>query len=156
MKMRPLVEADYPALWEIVQVEEPFADRLIYDEFVRAMRIREGFTVLNNTGEIVGYVAFSCFIPGCAITLNATIKKEFHGRWLNRQILWQMFDFPFNKLGLVRVSSFAFEGVTERAARGLMQIGFIWEGRSRKAFKVAGNFYNVLHFGMLREECRWI
>ena len=67
-----------------------------------------------------------------------------------------VFDYPFEILGLRRVSSYSIEGVTDKAGRFLEGLGFKQEGVIRnRARKPDGSYADIKIYGLLREEARW-
>lgn len=72
-------------------------------------------------------------------------------RWLTRNILGKIFEYPFKQLECVRVTALApFRNSHTRAF--LEKIGFQQEGIMRRGFKDD----DCVIYGMLREECKWI
>jgi RimJ/RimL family protein N-acetyltransferase len=72
-------------------------------------------------------------------------------RWMNRQILFAAFDYPFNQLGVRRITGLV-PGKNMQARGFDEHIGFRLEGVMRNALKDD----DILVYGMLREECRWL
>lgn len=66
------------------------------------------------------------------------------------EFVFAAFDYPFNQVGLRRVSALA-RASNLRSIRLAQHLGFTLEGRLRRA---AGS-EDILLFGLLREECRW-
>lgn len=73
-------------------------------------------------------------------------------RWATRQVFWTAFAFAFLQLGCRRVSA-RVNAANTRARRLIEGAGFVLEGLLREAGHDRGN---VLIYGMLREECRWL
>ena len=57
----------------------------------------------------------------------------------------------FNNLGLSRIWANTLES-NIGAQKSLEKVGFVLEGRSRKAEYFAGRYFDKLHFGLLRDE----
>ena len=75
-------------------------------------------------------------------------------RWLFRAALFAFFDYPFNQLGLGRVTSTIPSGAATKPARKFCQhIGFRYEGSVREHYR---DGRDAVIFGMLRRECRWL
>jgi len=73
-------------------------------------------------------------------------------RWATRQVFWTTFAFAFLQLGCRRVSA-RVNASNKRARRLIEGAGFVLEGLLRSAGHDHGD---VLIYGMLREECRWL
>lgn len=74
------------------------------------------------------------------------------GNWLNRASLAVFFAYPFQDLGVRRIT--ALVPKKNRKSRNLSEkIGFVQEGCLRHAL-MNGDSYII--YGMLREECRWL
>lgn len=73
-------------------------------------------------------------------------------RWATRQVLRQLFSYPFHQLGLARIQVSI--PVESKGVRKFNEkLGFKFEGTGRKAHFLGGDM-DVL--SMLKEECRWI
>lgn len=71
--------------------------------------------------------------------------------WLTRSFLFAAFDYPFNQLGMRRVT--ALVPKKNKAARKFDEhIGFRYEGCLKHYF----DRDDMIVYGMLREDCRWI
>lgn len=157
----PLERKHYRRLWEIARKTEPFADRLIYDQYADILAKREGFVVCNAEGSVVGSILLSDYVPGLNVISHVVIAPEYRGRWLNKTMLRIFFEMIFVRLGLPKISSYAIAGLGETSlaiARFLKGLGFEQEGFARQAARApgSGKCYDVALFGMLREECPWI
>jgi hypothetical protein len=71
---------------------------------------------------------------------------------MNRAFLGEGFRYPFEQLGCKRVTGLV-PARNEVAARFDEHLGFIYEGRIRQ---VLPNGDDLLVYGMLREECRFL
>lgn len=100
-------------------------------------------------GEIAAVTVFDTFSGNdCQVHVASDGSRQ----WLTRQYLHMVFAYPFLQLKLRRITSL----VSEKNAPSLnfcQQSGFTREGCLRKA---AERGENLILFGMLREECRWI
>ena len=72
-------------------------------------------------------------------------------RWLNRDFLFAMFDYPFNQLGVNRITGLVAKKNKE-ARRFDEHLGFKYEGNMRHA--LADD--DMLIYGMLKRECKWL
>ena len=71
--------------------------------------------------------------------------------WATKAALHAMCDYPFNKLGVVRVTSLVARK-NKRARRMNEGVGFKLEGVVRKGF----GYDDCCIYGLLRHECRWL
>lgn len=103
---------------------------------------------LLENGRIVGGVVYTMY-TGNGIMMN--VAGGYKG-WINRAFLRAAFAYPFKQLGctrvsgLVRVDNFAAQQFDER-------LGFKREGLVRRG---DDDGTDLIMYGMLREECKWI
>lgn len=133
--------ADQPQLiegmcrWAGVQIGQSFDPK-----------ITSGISVLSDHGA--GVVLYTRYEPNISILMSAAGK----GTWITRESLAVFFGYPFQELGLRRVSTLVRR--KNKIARAFNEkLGFIREGCLRKA---APNGENLLVYGMLERECRWL
>lgn len=72
-------------------------------------------------------------------------------RWLTKELLKVMFHYPFIQLGVNRITGYV-AAKNKDAIKFDEKLGFVREGVLRKATKDD----DLIVYGMLREECRWI
>jgi RimJ/RimL family protein N-acetyltransferase len=108
-----------------------------------------GFGVLRN-GRLAAGVVFYNY-DARAGEIEVIIAAEGPG-WASREVLWTAFAYPFLQLGCRRVTARVNVG-NARARRLVEGAGFVLEGLLRRAGHDGGD---VLVYGMLREECRWL
>jgi RimJ/RimL family protein N-acetyltransferase len=92
---------------------------------------------------VVGYYNFTennCFL---------SIVGE--GRWLMKGFIPVFFRYPFTQLNKRRITTLTNQA-NPRALEFNRRLGFVEEGRMRKA---VGDI-DVILFGMLKEECRYL
>ena len=109
----------------------------------------EGTTIgVLTGGELAGGAVFSEYRGH---DIRASIAST-SPRWLSRDVLHQLFWYPFARLGCARITVLVSDDNprSERLARWL---GFVPEGRVRAGMSTGRD---ALVFGMLRPECRWI
>lgn len=101
----------------------------------------------NRHDQLMGGVFFTDYnVASVQIHVAA-----FQHNWLNRELLWTVFDLPFNVfnvrklLGLVRSTN-------KRAIRLDLKLGFVLETTVKDVFPDG----DMLVFSMLRENCRWL
>jgi|TARA_R100001530_G_scaffold3596_5_gene5285 RimJ/RimL family protein N-acetyltransferase len=72
-------------------------------------------------------------------------------KWLTREFLFAMFDYPFNQLGVRRITGLVPKKNTV-ARRFDTHLGFKYEGNMRNALPDD----DMIIYGMLREKCKWL
>lgn len=83
---------------------------------------------------------------------NICMHVAAEGRqWMTKAFLFAVFDYPFIQLQCDRVTAFV-ASKNARSRHFCERIGFKEEGRLREAH--AGD--DLIAFGMLKRECRWI
>jgi RimJ/RimL family protein N-acetyltransferase len=108
-----------------------------------------GFGVLRG-GRLAAGVVFYNY-DAHAGDIEVIIAAE-SPRWASREVFWTAFAYPFLQLGCRRVT--ARVNVSNLRARRLVEgAGFVLEGLMRRAGRDGGD---MLVYGMLREECRWV
>lgn len=82
---------------------------------------------------------------------HMTIASE-KPHWAGRLVLRALFDYPFNQLGVARVTAMTNQK-NKKSKNLLKRLGFMHEGCIRY-------YYNpnegALIYGMLKSECKWI
>lgn len=99
-------------------------------------------------GEIVGGVVYSMF-TGNGIMMNVASSNR---RWLTRTFLRAAFAYPFRQLGCTRVSGLVRVDNVD-AQRFDEHLGFVREGLIREG---DDDGTDLIMYGMLRRECRWL
>ena len=157
IELRRLTSEEWPGLYPIVLAGEPFAETFVptLSHFKAAMADCEAFGLFDG-GILFGVASFSNFVPLMDVCLHAVVDPAHRGRWISRSIFRDLFRYPFEELKLPRVSSYAMPDMTPKAGDALLRTGFKLEGRKRKAALFPDGYHDLLMFGMLREECRWI
>lgn len=103
---------------------------------------------LIDEHEILAVVIYNDFYAtGCAIHIAALPGR----RWLTKQFLFAAFDYPFRQLGYKRLTGYVASRNLE-AQRLDEHLGFKREGYLREMLPDD----DVIVFGMLRSECRWL
>lgn len=97
--------------------------------------------------QTLGVVVFDGFTP-FDVNMHIVIEDR---RCVTRRILKQVFDYPFNQLGLRRVTGLVPESNVDALSFDL-RLGFRPEGRKKWG---AGD-EDELILGMTKESCRWI
>jgi RimJ/RimL family protein N-acetyltransferase len=73
-------------------------------------------------------------------------------RWCTRGVLRGIFSYPFEQLGLARLTAVT-ESTNQSVRAFLCHIGFREEGVMRRGFPSGAD---AVIYGMLYEECRWL
>lgn len=104
-------------------------------------------SVLDDSGNLLGVVIYTRFtVTNCEMSVAAASPK-----FLSRRALRAFFGYPFNQLGLERVTSLISvdNAKSYKLCRGL---GFSVEGCLRKWFSPLDGMV----MGLLKEECKWL
>lgn len=104
---------------------------------------------LEEDGQLVAAVAFDQWYPP---SVSGHIASDGSRRWLNREFLHAMFDYPFRQLGCTRITAPIADGNAD-AVRFVTKLGFHPEGRLRKAMPDGSD---RLIYGLLKEDCKWL
>ena len=86
----------------------------------------------------------------CSVGLGIQ-KIEHRSKGYGSEAVRLILAYGFNNLGLNRIWANTLES-NIGAQKSLENVGFILEGRSRKAEYFAGRYFDKLHFGLLRDE----
>lgn len=73
-------------------------------------------------------------------------------KWCTRKVIKVIADYPFNQLGLNRVTAVIRESNTKSISL-TERIGFTKEGELRQYYK---DGESAMIYGMLKDECRWL
>lgn len=120
------------------------------------MRRGEGYGLSQG----IGWLKNGCLVAGVVYNEYNHVNINMHvasvGRhWLSREFLWAAFDYPFNQLGVKRISAFV-EDDNRAAIRFDEHLGFKHEARMVGAYEHDGKVGDILLLKMLREDCRWL
>lgn len=104
---------------------------------------------VNDAGELVAGVAYTNF-DGVNVVMDcAAVSKS---RWLDRRGLWAVFSYPFEQLGVLRVTALVPE--SNKESRKLVeQAGFEQEAALKRA---APGGEDMLVYRVFKEDCRWL
>jgi RimJ/RimL family protein N-acetyltransferase len=104
---------------------------------------------LEEDGELIAGVVFNMYTKaGICMHVAAAPGK----RWMTKDYLWRVFAYPFLQLNCNRVTGLVREDNIV-AQKFDEHIGFKREGLIRKG---ATDGSNIILYGMLKEECRWL
>lgn len=101
-----------------------------------------------NNGELIAGVVYQNYIKTSIDVHIAAIGR----RWATREFLGECCRYPFLTLGCRRMTGLV-PARNEEGARFDEKFGFTYEGRIRK---ILPNGDDLIVYGMLREECRWL
>jgi RimJ/RimL family protein N-acetyltransferase len=100
----------------------------------------------ERNGALIGGVVYND-LYACDISMSFAGE----GNWLTRRFLRAMFAYPFLQLGVKRVTGHVAVD-NEKSLRLAARLGGKREGLMREASPSG----DVVFFGMLRSECRWV
>ncbi|MDX3536456.1 GNAT family protein [Streptomyces sp. MB09-01] len=105
--------------------------------------------------RVIGTADYRDLDPWAGVaTLGITIgEREFWGQGHGSEAMRLLVDHLFGTFPLTRLQLDTWSG-NERAVRAFTRLGFREEGRRRAAVLLAGERYDEVLFGMLREEWR--
>lgn len=83
--------------------------------------------------------------------LSIILKKEFQGKGYGTLVMKKMIEFAFNKMNLYRLEAEVVE-FNEISIKMIEKLGFKKEGVLRKAKYSNGRYYDILRYGLLKDE----
>ena len=102
----------------------------------------------HKGGQIVAGVAYAEW-NGPNVVCH--IASDGTKRWMTREFLWTIFDFPFRQLKVKRITVCV--GIGNLASRRFVEhLGFTAEATLRQAHPTG----DLLVYAMFKEKCRWI
>ena len=104
---------------------------------------------LEEDNELIAGVAFNMYTKASICMHVAAMPGK---RWMTKNFLWRSFAYPFIQLGCNRVTGLVRED-NFVAQKFDEHLGFKREGLLRRA---CTDGQNMILYGMLREECRWL
>ncbi len=102
----------------------------------------------ERDGQIIAGVAYANWN---GVGVECHIASDRSRRWLTREYLWTIFDYPFNQLGAQRITVCVGEGNMD-SARFVKHLGFILEARLKKAHPTG----DLCIYRLLAHECRFL
>ncbi|TDN70396.1 GNAT family protein [Paraburkholderia sp. BL10I2N1] len=104
---------------------------------------------VERDGELIAGVVYDRY-TGNDICMH--VAAEPGARWATKQAMFRFFVYPFVQLKCSRVTGLV--GANNHAARRFDEhVGFVQEGLLRRGMEDGSD---LIVYGMLREECRWI
>ncbi len=142
--------------FEIMQTCDKLAPMVSFEAFANAIQPNHGWMLMNDD-EYIGYLTISDIILFHDACFHMTVKEEYRGHWCNKEVLHEIFDYIFNDLGCRRVTVNVFKGIHDGAMRFCERLGFKFEGIKRQGVCFPdGTAFDVVQYGMLRGECKWL
>ena len=154
----PLRLEDALALYVVEHEAEPKAAASVptLAHFRAALAGLEGWTGRDGD-EVIGSVTFSHLVPLTDVTIHAVVAPSYWRRWMSKSILKLVGEKVFGTLALPRMSGYAIVGVNDHLVKpALLHLGFELEGVRRSACRMADGYHDVLMFGVLKEQYRWV
>ena len=101
----------------------------------------------EKDGNLVAVVGYCGFLPKSCVMHVAAIDDN----WISKDLLWAVFDYPFNKLG-VSVILATVSSNNEEALKLDRHLGFVDKAYIQDAH-IDGD---LVILAMRRENCRWL
>ena len=111
----------------------------------------EGDTAIGLLSPAGGLLAGVLYQNFNGANICAHIAATPGGKWLNRSFLWVIFDYPFNQLGVKRITGFV-PAWNTAAQRFDTHLGFVHEATLEDVLPEGDLFI----YRMRREDCRWL
>ena len=105
--------------------------------------------ILEKHGDITAVVVYNHWYPKNGVEISVA---AIGGKWLTRHFLSAVFRAPFIEWDMRRVSS-SIASDNHRSIRFCEHLGFVREGCIREG---AGPGKDLLKYGMLKSECRYL
>jgi hypothetical protein len=103
---------------------------------------------VERDGKLLGGVIYDGFTGNCIFMHQGGFEKN----WLTKDMLWVVFDYPFNQLGVGKVC-----GTIRSSRKELLafneRLGFIEECRVKDAYAPGDD---MIVLSMTPERCRWL
>jgi RimJ/RimL family protein N-acetyltransferase len=107
---------------------------------------------IEKESRLIGEISLKTikwYIRKAEISINLIPEK--HRKGIGYKTLIRMIDYAFNTLNLYRLEAEIIEGNTA-SVQLFSKLGFEPEGRLRKAKYIDGHYYDILTFGLLKDE----
>ncbi len=111
--------------------------------------------IFLNNGEIIGDVALQDIDNknrSCSVGMGIA-KLENRNKGYGKEAVRLILDYGFNNLGMERITASTVE-TNISAQQSLEKIGFVLEGKERKAIYFGGKRYDKYNYGLLVDEYR--
>ena len=98
-------------------------------------------------GNLMGGVIYDDYTGNCIFMHQAS----FDSRWLTGNMMWIVFDYPFNKVGVSKVAG-TINSKNEELLAFNLRLGFKEEARIKDAYRDG----DLVVLTMERAACRWL
>lgn len=124
-------------------IQRELGMRVVWGEWYEAIG-------LEDNGELVAAALYNMMTDfDCAMHFAASSPKFLQGEFLRA-----IFRYPFQQMGLRRVTSLTWSDNKTMLAI-LPRMGFVWEGRLRNAGGTKDAPVDVEVWGLLKEDCKY-
>lgn len=167
VKLRPLRSAHADALdrvlrdrlamrflspWTRRERGEQWVARILNDQ--RKGKRAAFVIVLIDSDETIGQVnLFNWSHEERTAEVGFWLRRKYWGQGFGTEALHLICRYGFRVLSLHRVAAEVVDG-NEGSMRALRKVGFRYEGRSREAARLAGQWVDTRNYGLLRAELR--
>lgn len=103
---------------------------------------------VTSEGNLLGGVIYDGFTGGCIFMHQAGFDR----RWLVGNMLWIVFDYPFNKANVNKVAG-TINSDNKELLDFNLRLGFKEEARIKGAYRNGGD---MIVMTMDRADCRWL
>lgn len=152
MQIVPIEHKHFQELFKVTTICEPWwgMDRNTSD---RLFSKREGFVLVSEEGKVAGHITISDYTVKLDTFIHCSVLPEYQKRWLTKHIYKTVFDYVFDELECIRATGWAAEGLNDLTFHE--RLGFKHEGVHRKSLRIMDKYYDLHHYGMLKDERRW-
>jgi len=108
---------------------------------------------LKSVHKCIGCIELRICPEHDKASFGYVLNRNYWNKGYMTEALKLIIDFAFSKLGLNRIESTHYVG-NEGSGRVMQKCGMIYEGKGLQEVKIKGTYYDVVHYGILRED--WI
>ncbi len=112
---------------------------------------RPGDTTIGLVDAEQGLIAGVLYQNFNKVNISAHIAAVPGARWLTKSFLFAIFDYPFNELGVKRITGFV-PAWNKQAQRFDEHLGFVREATLEDVLPEG----DLIVYRMKRQECRWL
>ncbi|MGC8902938.1 MAG: GNAT family N-acetyltransferase [Fervidobacterium sp.] len=125
-------------------------DDIQYFSERRFVKVEPITLVFKHSNEEIGFVEFDIRVVNRNAYLTYYLKNEHRGKGLGSEMLKRAIVFAFNELNLNRITAEVYE-YNIVSMKLLEKLGFVQEGRLRKAKFHNSRFWDIIIYGLLKE-----
>ncbi len=123
-----------------------------YESISRSRTSRRYSVIELESGDLVGIFRLDQLdLQNRCALVGLDIVNKYRGRGYAKTVYDYFFKYLFNEMGLNRLGLVVLDG-NDVALNLYRSVGFVEEGRLRKAIFRGGEFRDLLQFGLLRDE----